>query len=694
MNSRIMVPLRNLVALFGILLVLTSCGGGSCSTCGTANNGTIGLLDIMYVPEHNPTGTPGGPFVSFDIGWVDPVNRNYAITDRLGVDVVMFSTTADVALFPIGGDNTIAENGNDASKCWMTAPGVTPALTIPPIVSAQGNYQRFGCKSNVGAYTFLVPSIPPGHSAGQVDGSGNPNPPHFGGFVGPICCTNRGAQINPLSGPNGVETSFDGRWQVVSNGSSELFVFDLQPMLSSGYTAPPLLVAAIPTGTTGDFDGPGGIAQCNASAQNRAFTDPTCGDLRADELGTTGGIVGPFADGQNHFLVAIINGDPGQPFVSVIDLTQVMQPSASPTPLQALQQHCLPYTPTAPFSPGGPVNAVAVLASTAAGGLSAAPANFSSCILGQIYYDGSAQNDISAVVDNGGAANPCPFPTVQYYGSVTTASGVVVNGLAGQNVPSGASGTGVIPATAGIVPSSGVVSPAGAGLDVPCHHGPMLSATGVYCAQQGLGGAPATTGCSGSVGPAGLGGLAYFAPDKTFLQSNGNSVGDVTVGSVDKIDPIHRLNPGVTPALYGPVVVNSFPIYNCMPTGVSPGPGTDVLISCADHDGRAFSPSAVIINGVTGEVLTIINNIGYTDQTWYNPGDNNYYLASGGFPTGPKLGVINAGTRQWLQNVPTQGNTHSVAVDPVNNHIFTPLGTGTICQGQSSIGCVGVFGAQ
>jgi hypothetical protein len=131
-----------------------------------------------------------------------------------------------------------------------------------------------------------------------------------------------------------------------------------------------------------------------------------------------------------------------------------------------------------------------------------------------------------------------------------------------------------------------------------------------------------------------------------------------------------------------------------MPTGVSAGPGTDVLVSCADHDGRAFAPSAVILNGATGEILKTINNIGYTDQTWYNPGDNNYYLASGGFPTGPVLGVIDAGSRTWLQNVPTQGNAHSVAADPISNQIYVPLGTGPQCLAQSAVGCVGIFGKQ
>jgi hypothetical protein len=132
-----------------------------------------------------------------------------------------------------------------------------------------------------------------------------------------------------------------------------------------------------------------------------------------------------------------------------------------------------------------------------------------------------------------------------------------------------------------------------------------------------------------------------------------------------------------------------------MPTGLNQGPGTDVFVGCADHDGRAFAPSSVIINGITGAILTVINNVGFVDETWYNPGDNNYYTASRDMPTGPVLGVISAGTRQWLQNVPTNGNAHSVAVDPFNNHIFVPLPSGgPNCETIAADGCVGVYAAQ
>ena len=136
-----MVPLRNLIALIGALFMLNSCGGGGsdsgCPVCGTTTNGTIGLIDVMLVPEHNPNGEPGGPFNIFDISWVDPTYRNYFVSDRISLDVPVFNTVSNIALWAIGGDNSVAEAGDNASSCWVDA---TTGETIPPITSAQGNY--------------------------------------------------------------------------------------------------------------------------------------------------------------------------------------------------------------------------------------------------------------------------------------------------------------------------------------------------------------------------------------------------------------------------------------------------------------------------------------------------------------------------------------------------------------------------
>jgi hypothetical protein len=181
-----------------------------------------------------------------------------------------------------------------------------------------------------------------------------------------------------------------------------------------------------------------------------------------------------------------------------------------------------------------------------------------------------------------------------------------------------------------------------------------------------------------------------------FLLTNGNASGDITYGTVDEIDPFHT-SPAIIAAGFPqgiPVVINSFPMPSCMPSGIAMGPGTDAIVTCAGHDGRQFAPTTYIINGTTGAILATINNVGGVDQGWFNPGDNRYYLGARDMPTGPVLGVIDAKGRQWLQNVPTQGNTHSVAADSTFNKIYLPLPAGALCRSQQIDGCVGVYAQQ
>ena len=606
-----MFPLLGFVVLLGAVLITNSCGSSkNCPVCGTDKNGTVGLIDVMLVPEHNGNGEPGGPFNIFDISWVDPVNRFYYVADRVGLDVPVFNTISNIAISAIGGDNSIAEAGNNASACVDSAKNESDLTIIPPITTAQGNYTRFGCKT----MNFTLP------------GFFGPNG-HYGGFVGGQCCASRSNNLNPLSGPNGLEVSADGNFLYVGNGSSSVAIFDLSQTIASGGATPPKVIATLVSGTSPDYDGSLGIGPCQASANGRAFSDPTCGDLRGDELATTGSTPAMDPSGNPHDLLMVINGDPGLPFVTIFDITHVIHATGTQQ-----QQHCLPVNPNAPYSPGGTHTTF--------------PQNLASCILGQIYYDASPANNIDTVIDDQGdnAGIPCPNPSLQFADFTS--------------VPSGASGHGV-----------GV-----AGADVPCHRAAIVPTGGT------------------EVALAGLGGMVYNPATGHFLLTNGNASGDITYGTVDEIDPFHTFEGG--PPLGVPAVINSFPVPNCMPSGVALGPGTDVLVTCAGHDGRQFAPLTYIINGSTGAIVSTINFVGGVDQGWYNPGDNKYYLAARDMLPSPVLGVIDAGKRQWLQNVPTNGNAHSVAADPINNHIFVPLPAGGNCQSQALDGCVGVFASQ
>jgi len=627
MRSRILLT----VLLTALFVIASGCGGvNGCPVCGTTKaDGYADIVNIT-VPEHNPTGEPGGPFNSFDISWVDSVHHLDYVSDRIGLAVVVSDTINNIAVNAIQGVNAVTGAGNQASLCDPS---------IPPIVSVFGNFTRFGCRNA------------PFHLISGFGANGK-----FGGFPGAQCCASRANGVNPMSGPDGLEVSADGNTLFVGNGSASVVVFDLTTMdLTKNPPTPPTVLAAIPTGVSADYDGPLGIAPCVASWNGEAGSAADCGDDRADEMSY---------NNTTHVL-AVINGDPGLPFVTFIDMSHIVSKTGT---LQ--QQHCLPIDQTSPYGPYAtgqttatyPFQGSATTWVTPAAGASFNPP---SCIIGQIYYDGAGGGasgglglSTTVPVDTVGGTFPCPDPSnPQTFGGV-----------------SGSAATGI--------PGIGV-TPSGTPYTIPCHHGPIVDQTlGTFCSQT----APSSS-CAGAIAPAGLGGMVWNTNTGYLLQANENSIGITNIGSIDVINP--RLgNPD------GPVVINSFVMPNCMPTSVAQGPGNNFLVGCADHDGEAFPPNEYVIDGTSGAILATITNVGGVDETWYNPGDNRYYLAARDMPNGPVMGVIDAATNLWLENVATNANSHSIAVDSTNNHAFVPLQAGGICSSQSSNGCIGVYAQQ
>jgi hypothetical protein len=614
------------------LLVMIGCGGvANCPTCGATPTGA-GYADVLNipVPEHNPTGEPGGPFNSFDISWINPPTRLDYISDRIGLAVVVLDTSKNLAVNALQGSNSVTGAGNQASPCDPS---------IPPLISVFGNFTRFGCRN------------PPFHLASGFGANGN-----FGGFPGAQCCASRGNGVNPMSGPDGEEVTPDGNVLFTGNGSSSVVVWDLSTMnLNTNPPTPPNILAVIPTGVAADYDGPLGIAPCIASWNGEAGSSANCGDDRADEL----------AYDPVHQVLAVIDGDPGLPFVTLIDMSHIVGKSGTPA-----QQHCLPIDATSPYGPypapplPSPYPSQGSLSTpvTPAPGASFNPP---SCIIGQIYYDGAGGNASGGMglnpnvpVDTVGGTFPCPDPSnPQTFGGV---SGSVNSGIPGVGM-----------------------TPSGTPYTIPCHHGPVVDMTlGTFCNQASPGG-----NCTGAISPAGLGGMVWNPNTGHLLLTNSNSIGITSIGSVDEIDP-QLGNPN------GPVVVNSFVTPDCMPTSVVQGPGNNFLVGCADHDGQAFPPNEYIIDGSAGTILANITNVGGVDEVWYNPGDSRYYVAARDMPNGPVLGVIDAIKMLWLENVATNTNSHSVAVDPVTNHAFVPMQAGGPCGTQSGNGCVGVFTEQ
>ncbi|HEV8048410.1 MAG TPA: hypothetical protein VGP35_11800 [Terriglobales bacterium] len=647
MRSRIL-----LTVLLSVLFVLASgCGNvKNCPVCGTTTaDGYADIVNIT-VPEHNPTGEPGGPFNSFDISWINTATHRDYVSDRIGLAVVVVDTNQNIAINAIQGSNAVTNAGNAASPCDPS---------IPPQVDVVGNFTRFGCRTA------------PFHLFSGFGANGN-----FGGFPGAQCCASRANGVNPMSGPDGEEVTPDGNTLFTAVGNASVAVFDLT-------ATPPKVIATVPTGTAADYDGPLGIGPCISSWNGEAGSAATCGDDRADEM----------AYDPVHQVLAVINGDPGFPFVTFIDMSGVV----------ARTSHCLPIVPTLAYGPyaTAPTFTLANYG-TGAGypfqgsgtaipqpspildpGVAGTSFNPPSCIIGQIYYDGAGGAASGGAGPNFGLNPNVPVDVIAPAASVSGGVPFPCPDPSNPHVFSGVSGgiANNIPAIG--LPGLSGITPTGTTYTIPCHHGPIIStSTGAFCSQTN----PAS-GCAGAIAPAGLGGMVWNTNTGHLLQANENSIGITNIGSIDEIDP--RLgNPN------GPVVVNSFVMPNCMPTSIVQGPGNNFLVGCADHDGEAFPPNEYVIDGTAGTILATITNVGGVDEVWYNSGDNRYYLAARDMPNGPVMGVIDAKTNLWLENVTTNSNSHSIAVDSSNNHAFVPLQAGGICTSQSSNGCIGVYAQQ
>ena len=137
-------------------------------------------------------------------------------------------------------------------------------------------------------------------------------------------------------------------------------------------------------------------------------------------------------------------------------------------------------------------------------------------------------------------------------------------------------------------------------------------------------------------------------------------------GQVDEIDPKSL------------TVQVSYPLTDCDPTGLSGSYMNQLLVGCGT---AGHMP---LIDKWTGKILVDFNapNV---DEVWFNPGDNRYYGASS---ASQALTVIDAATMTLVQNAETGVGTHSVAADPVTNHIFVPVAAPDPACPK---GCIGVW---
>jgi WD40 repeat protein len=127
----------------------------------------------------------------------------------------------------------------------------------------------------------------------------------------------------------------------------------------------------------------------------------------------------------------------------------------------------------------------------------------------------------------------------------------------------------------------------------------------------------------------------------------------------------------------------------CSPAGLVAATNGHLLVGCSATTGSIIlDPTA---NGGNGSVKVIPQVTG-SDEVAFDPTTNLFFLAARSNPGGPVLGIIDALTDTWLQNLPTTPADHSVSVDPITNEVFVPFG-GVAGNSVCPNGCVAVFAA-
>ncbi len=170
--------------------------------------------------------------------------------------------------------------------------------------------------------------------------------------------------------------------------------------------------------------------------------------------------------------------------------------------------------------------------------------------------------------------------------------------------------------------------------------------------------------CPKGKGPKAVDGLEQPVFDRGLFFLAVPETQDHSGGEIDVIDPVKEtiLNRFLMPA-------------GCNPHGLALGPKHQLCAGCSNSTAPT-TPLTVILDDKTGSVVATINQLGGSDEVWFNEGDSRYYLAASNNAAtngGPVLGVIDAKTNQWVENIPGGPGAHSVAANSTNNHIFFPL---------------------
>jgi len=138
---------------------------------------------------------------------------------------------------------------------------------------------------------------------------------------------------------------------------------------------------------------------------------------------------------------------------------------------------------------------------------------------------------------------------------------------------------------------------------------------------------------------------------------------------------------------------SSMGIGACSASGLALGANGNLMVGC-----NTGSAQAVVVNPKTGKIVTTLPQISNTDELWYDPTSNRFFVTGTNAAGDRVIDVFDGTNYALLQSIDLTaqgfgtGNAHSVAVDPLNGEIFVPIvGQGTTGSPACPIGCVAEF---
>lgn len=183
--------------------------------------------------------------------------------------------------------------------------------------------------------------------------------------------------------------------------------------------------------------------------------------------------------------------------------------------------------------------------------------------------------------------------------------------------------------------------------------------------------------CNSATSPTVCNGLeqSAWSPNTGLIYISVPIVGSGTTGEIAVINPLSR------------TIVGAFPI-GCQPAGLAIGPHLHAIVGCSDTSGP--NKEILIIDLKTGNQVAKFtsfagNQLNGADEVWFNPTTKQYFVAGGNATASnnttaqPILTIIDAAKNKVTQTITTSAGDHSVAVDPVRDHVLLPdTGSGKV----------------